>query len=194
MRKVGTESQKTWYDKWDQFTFSFFDKYMSGKGLDIGFAGYTDGAESILDTATGVDVNYPNYNGRDLPFANDSQSYVYSSHCLEHIQDYKQVIQEWFRVTEIGGHIITVVPHQFLYEKKKTLPSQWNADHKHFITPARLLEMFEESLKPNTYRVRHLQDNDKDFDYSIGPGSHSGGCYEIELVVQKIKEPSWELK
>lgn len=193
MRKVGTESQKSWVDKgcsgWD----SFFQRYMTGHGLDIGFAGYTEGAQPILDTAIGVDTNYPGYNGRDLPFADNSQCYVYSSHCLEHIQNYKQAIQEWFRVTEINGHVVTVVPHQFLYEKKNNPPSHWNGDHKRFYTPASLLREFEESLEPNSYRVRFLEDGDRGFDYSIGPGNHSGGEYEITLVIQKIKKPEWSL-
>jgi len=52
---------------------------------------------------------------------------------------------------------------------------------------------FEESLVPNSYRVRHLADNDRDFDYRIDPGAHSSGCYEIELVIEKIARPGWQL-
>lgn len=193
-RKVGTESQKSWCDKYDfDEGFSFFYKYMRGNGLDIGFAGYIPGVLPILETATGVDTNYTNYDGRTLPFQDSSQSYVYSSHCLEHIQDYKQAIREWHRVTQINGHIITVVPHRFLYEKKNMPPSQFNGDHKRFYTPASLLAEFEEALEPNSYRVRFLEDGDKDFDYNIGPGKHSGGQYEITLVIQKIKKPDWSL-
>lgn len=194
MRKVGEESSKTWIEKHTNKRLpSFFELYMSGFGLDIGFAGYNEGTQPILSSATGVDLNYKDYDGRNLPFANNSQSYVYSSHCLEHIQDYKQAIQEWFRVTEIGGHIITVVPHKFLYEKKNSPPSHFNGDHKRFYTPASLLAEFEESLEPNSYRVRLVEDGDKDFDYNLGPGKHSGGQYEITLVIQKIKKPDWSL-
>jgi len=49
------------------------------------------------------------------------------------------------------------------------------------------------SLRPNTYRVRHLRDNDDGYSYGIGPEMHAGGGYEIELVVQKIAPPAWEL-
>ena len=48
-------------------------------------------------------------------------------------------------------------------------------------------------MRPNTYRVRHLRDNDEGYTYGIGPEAHSGGGYEIELVVQKIRPPGWEL-
>jgi hypothetical protein len=84
-------------------------------------------------------------------------------------------------------------PHQFLYEKKHTLPSLWNADHQRFYTPASLLREFEEALEPNSYRIRHLRDCDEGYTYELGPESHAGGGYEIELVVEKIQKPQWSL-
>src|SRR5215467_2030686 len=97
------------------------------------------------------------------------------------------------RVLKSGGFIVCIVPHQFLYEKKTALPSIWNSDHKRFYTPASLLREFEEALVPNTYRIRHLCDSDDGYTYDIGPDVHSGGGYEIELVVQKIKKTVWVL-
>jgi SAM-dependent methyltransferase len=191
MRKVGEESSKSYMDKINN---KFFHKYMGGVGLDIGFAGYIPGVEPILKTAIGVDTNYPGYDGKTLPFESESQDYVYSSHCLEHISDYKQAIKEWYRVTKVGGFIVTVVPHQFLYEKKLNKPSRYNEDHKRFYTPASLLKEFEESLEPNSYRVRLLEDGDKGFDYSIPPEKHSHGEYELTLVIEKIPLPSWKMK
>lgn len=186
-RKVGTESQKSWNRKAE-----FFLHYMSGNGLDIGFAGYTPDIVPILPAALGVDVNYPGYDGRTLPFADNSQDYVYSSHCLEHIDNYLNAIRDWYRVVKVGGHIVTVVPHKFLYEKKEELPSQWNQDHKRFYTPASLLQEFEQALKPNSYRVRFLEDGDVGYNYSIPADKHSGGEYEITLVIEKIEKPKWE--
>lgn len=190
MRKVGTESQRTYAEK---IKNGFFTKYMSGNGLDIGYAGYIQGVLPILPTAIGIDTNYPGYDGTTLPFGTESQDYVYNSHCLEHISDYKASIKEWHRVTKINGHIVIIVPHQFMYEKKKELPSHWNADHKRFYTPASLLKEIEESLAPNTYRIRLLEDGDTSFTYHIPPGTHSGGQYEITLVIQKIAKPTWDL-
>jgi SAM-dependent methyltransferase len=186
-RKVGTESQKSWNRKAE-----FFLHYMSGNGLDIGFAGYTPDIVPILPAALGVDVNYPGYDGRTLPFADNSQDYVYSSHCLEHIDNYLNAIRDWYRVVKVGGHIVTVVPHKFLYEKKEELPSQWNQDHKRFYTPASLLQEVEQALKPNSYRVRFLEDGDVGYNYSIPADKHSGGEYEITLVIEKIEKPKWE--
>jgi SAM-dependent methyltransferase len=191
MRLVGEESRKTYFEKLQN---GFFIKYMNGNGLDIGYAGYLQGVESILPNSVGIDLNYPGYDGLTLPFADNSKDYIYSSHCLEHIADYKTVIKDWFRVVKTGGYIVTVVPHQFLYEKKASLPSRWNGDHKRFYTPASLLQEFEQSLEPNSYRVRFLEDGDKGFDYSIVPEKHSCGQYEITLVIEKINKPTWELK
>jgi hypothetical protein len=103
------------------------------------------------------------------------------------------MIRDWHRVLRSGGFIVCLVPHQFLYEKKRSRPSLWNADHKRFYTPATLLGEFEASLQPNTYRVRHLRDNDENYTYHIGPEAHAEGGYEIELVVQKIDKPKWNL-
>lgn len=193
-RKVGPESSRTFIQKLEE---GFWDHYCSGQGIEIGFQGNQsdkDQVVSILPTATGVDLNYPGYDGIHLPFENDSQDYVYSSHVLEHIVDYKTAIQEWFRVLKINGFLLIACPHQWLYEKQKNLPSRWNGEHRRFYTPASLLREVEESLVPNSYRVRLLKDEDDGFDYTIPPDEHSSGSYQILLIVQKIPLPTWEIK
>lgn len=184
LRVVGTESSRTHLEKLEN---GFYDKYMSGQGIEIGFQGYQVGAHSILTSAIGLDFGYPEYDGVNLPFEAESQDYVYSSHCLEHIDDYKAVIKEWYRVTKFGGHIVTVVPHRDLYERRLNPPSQFNGDHKHFFTNSLLLSFFEESLPINSYRTRFLEDNDTGYDYFIPDGQHPKGAYETILVIQKIK-------
>lgn len=184
MRKVGAESSKTYEEK---LSNGFFDKYCKSQGLDIGYSGYQEGTVPILESAQGIDLNTPDYDGKTLPFPDQSQDYVYSSHVLEHIQDYKQAIKEWHRVTKIGGHIITIVPHRDLYEKKLIPPSQFNADHKRFYSPASLLQEFEETLPINSFRVRHMRDNDFGHNYSQPANIHSLWQYEIELVIERIK-------
>jgi len=161
--------------------------------IDVGFRGAHHDAVPIFPHAIGVDLDYPGYDGKRLPFSDENVDTVYSSHMLEHVVDYRATIRDWYRVLKSGGFIVCVVPHQFLYEKKTALPSIWNSDHKRFYTPASLLREFEEALVPNTYRIRHLCDSDDGYTYDIGPDVHSGGGYEIELVVQKIKKTVWVL-
>jgi SAM-dependent methyltransferase len=188
---VGTESSKTIAAKYQN---GFVSRYLSGANiLDIGYRGYLRQAIPIVPQAIGIDLEYPGYDGKTLPFADNTQDAVYSSHCLEHIDDYVSVLREWHRVLRIGGFMIISVPHQFLYEKKFAPPSRWNWDHKRFYTPASLMAEVEEALAPNTYRLRQLIDNDQHFTYGIPPEHHSGGSYEIEMVLEKIREPTWKI-
>lgn len=188
---VTGEASRTFVDK---LTSGFFSAYMAGEVIiDVGYRGYDDDPVPILPHAIGVDLDYPGYDGVRLPFPDGSADAIYSSHVLEHISDYKGAIRDWHRVVKERGFIICVVPHQFLYEKRRAPPSIWNADHKRFYTPASLLREFEEALEPNSYRVRHLRDGDEGYTYNLGPECHAQGVYEIELVVEKIAKPAWSL-
>ncbi len=191
-RTVGHEARKSYDDKLDS---GFWNRYITGPNvLDIGFRGYDDDVVPIVENAIGVDLDYPGYDGTRLPFDDESQDAVFSSHCLEHIPNHLQVIQDWFRVTKLGGHIITVVPNAMLYERKVRPPSRmagWN--HQRFYTAGKLLSEFESVLVPNTYRIRHLAENDTNYRYDYPTDRHPDGCYEIELVIEKIRPPDWSL-
>lgn len=191
MRRVGEESSRTWTQKLHD---GFFKRFMRGTGLEIGGTGYIDGVVPILESATNIEMDYPGYDGTHLPFPDASQDYVYSSHVLEHVGSPFSCLREWHRVLKVGGHMVIVVPHQHLYEKKLSPPSKWNGDHRIFFTPGTLLHMIEYALEVNSYRVRHMQDNDNGYSYDIGPEKHANGPYEIEIVIQKIKKPSWSLE
>jgi SAM-dependent methyltransferase len=189
-RPVGWESRKTYADK---ITSGFFQRYLSGNNIiELGFKGGLDGTVPIVPQAIGIDVDYPGYDRLHLPFPDESQDAVYSSHCYEHIADYTGALREWYRVLKVGGYIIISVPHQFLFERRTNLPSIGNADHKRFLTPASLLTEIENSFRPNSYRIRHLCDNDRGFNYE-SMAKHAEGCFEIELVIEKIKKPRWNL-
>jgi len=161
--------------------------------LDVGFRGHTEGVVPIVEGAIGVDLDYPGYDGRTLPFDDGSQDAVFSSHCLEHIADHLNAIRDWFRVIRVGGHVITAVPHAHLYERQRRPPSRWNQDHKRFYTPASLLAEFEAALRPNSYRIRFLEENDEGYAYQTPPEKHPSGCYEIVLVLEKIQPPTWTI-
>jgi SAM-dependent methyltransferase len=191
-RRVGHEARKSFDDKLES---GFWNRYIGGQNvLDIGFKGYDSGVVPIVDGAVGIDLDFPGYDGLTLPFADESQDTVYSSHCLEHIPNHLQIIRDWYRVTKVGGHIITVVPHAMLYERKRRPPSRWAGwNHQRFYTPQSLLAEFECALVPNSFRVRHLAENDANYSYDYPTERHPDGCYEIELVIEKIGLPAWSL-
>jgi SAM-dependent methyltransferase len=190
-RRVGYESRKTYYKRIQE---GFFEKYMSGFGIELAPKGYEEEIETILPTAIPVDLDTPGYNGYDIPVEEGSQDYIYSSHVLEHIEDYKRAIQAWHRALKVGGHIIICVPSMYRYEKFSQLPSIHNPDHKRFYSPASLLREIEESLLPNSYAVELLRDNYEGFDFSIGPDKHSVGELDIEVVIKKLEAPKWDFK
>jgi SAM-dependent methyltransferase len=179
----------------------FYHKYLQGTGLDVGYKGLglPDGIEPVRPNAVGVDLDFPGYDGKTLPFPDESQDFVFASHVLEHIPDYVNALKDWHRVLKINGHMVLLLPHAYLYERSYFIPGPWGscADHKRVYTPARLLREIEESLLPNTYRVISLRDNDQNFNYGIGlrtPPDYFGACFEIELVLKKIKPPIWDIK
>lgn len=47
----------------------------------------------------------------ELPFENESQQFVLSSHVLEHCFDVIGTMKEWFRVLEPGGLVFMIIPH-----------------------------------------------------------------------------------
>lgn len=188
-RIVGLESQKTYAAKVES---GFFEKYLSGDHvLDIGFAGHDGSGQPIVPNAIGVDMSYPGYDGTRLPFDDVSQDAIYSSHCYEHIADHIGALRDWHRVLKVGGFIVIVVPHSHLFERREAMPSIWNEEHKRFLTSGSLLSEIEAAFPPNTFRVRHLRENDEGFDYGAMPQDPVPGCYEIELVLQKLPPVDW---
>ena len=191
-RPVGGEAAKS-FDR--RIETGFWNRFVNGPHvLDVGFRGYGGSVLPIVESAIGVDLDYPGYDGTRLPFDDGSQDAVFSSHCLEHIANHLHTIQDWYRVTRAGGHIITAVPSAALYERRRRPPSRWNDDHKRFYSPASLLAEFEAALAPNSYRVRFLEENDAGYRYGDGPDVHPFGCYEIVLVIEKLTPPKWVLE
>jgi SAM-dependent methyltransferase len=189
-RQLGPEVRKTVRARLES---GFFERYLGGANvLDIGYRGNSPDNQPIVPHAIGVDLGYPGYDGKTLPFEDLSQDAVHSSHCLEHIPDPIAALAEWFRVLRHGGYLVLTVPHQQLYERKPTPTSRWGGnEHLRFYTPASLLLELETALPLGEFRVRSLQDNDAGFDYGLAPDQppiHC--CYEIELVVQRIAPPA----
>jgi hypothetical protein len=82
-RPVGKEARKTIQAK---YRGGFVSRCLSGANiLDIGYQCYFHDAVPIAPQAIGIDLNYPGYDGKTLPFKDESQNAVFSSHCREKI-------------------------------------------------------------------------------------------------------------
>jgi predicted SAM-dependent methyltransferase len=164
-----------------------FYVFVNGKTIiDVGYA--ATGGETMPDQRViGIDLNTPGYDGSHLPFEDNSQEVIYSSHMLEHTNNDMDIIKDQYRCLKPGGFLIIYVPHQWLYEKKGNLPSRFNHDHRSFYTPAKLLRIIEDALPLREYRLRRCMDCDTGFDYKIPDDQHSTGEYAIECIIEKLK-------
>ncbi|RPI55036.1 MAG: class I SAM-dependent methyltransferase, partial [Deltaproteobacteria bacterium] len=118
----------------------FFKKYCEApdgfmlRGVDIGC-----GKGIVVPEAERYDrcIN-PKHDGTTVPgLVPGTYDYVYSSHLLEHLRDPVTALRNWWNLLKPGGYLLLLVPHRDLYEKRTTLPSQFNGDHKFFILPTR---------------------------------------------------------
>ena len=76
--------------------------------------------------------------GEVLPFADNSLSYVLTSHVLEHFADPIGVLREWWRVIRPGGIIFAIVPHKertFDANRERTTLAELIARNKTGIYP-----------------------------------------------------------
>jgi hypothetical protein len=123
----------------------------------------------------------------------ESQAVVFAGHWLQQVADYRGALQSWFRAVRVGGHLVVVVPHAFLYERRLALPTRWDSVQRRLYTPGSLLGEIEEALIPNTYRVRFLGDDDAGYDYELDRVVEPVGGCDVVIVVERIAPPAWAL-
>ena len=95
----------------------------SGKGIDIGA-----GTDPIRENVRRFDVEDGDAN-EILRHVDGQFDFVFSAHCLEHMEDPASALQGWFQLVKPGGYLILVVPDEDLYEQGYW-PSVFNPDHK----------------------------------------------------------------
>jgi SAM-dependent methyltransferase len=96
---------------------------ISGDGIDIGC-----GPDPITSRVTRFDQEDGDANFITR-YVSRKFDFVFSSHCLEHMRDPQQALQEWWSLVKDGGHLILIVPDEILYEQGYW-PSIFNGDHK----------------------------------------------------------------
>lgn len=113
-------------------------QYTRGLGLDIGCGPHKAfphfiGVDSKKDTELfGIAMEPDNVvdDAASLPQVPTGKlDFVFSSHLLEHIEDYQGALAEWWRVIKVGGHLVLYLPHYELYPNIGQPGA--NPDHKH---------------------------------------------------------------
>lgn len=164
----------------------FFYNYCHGEGIDLGCG------DDPLASRYGIVHPFDEEHGDATlcdTIPDERFDFVYASHVLEHLKEPHIALRNWWRILKTGGFLIIVVPHRDIYEKKKTLPSKWNRDHKTFWLPEKsdnsdtigLREFIDKNLTGHGWQYLKTVDTNTITD----PDRHSDGEYSIEAVIQK---------
>tara|TARA_R110000787_G_scaffold39265_2_gene98582 strand:- start:6136 stop:6693 length:558 start_codon:yes stop_codon:yes gene_type:complete len=123
-----------------QFAIPFAKHICKGYGLDIG-AGRRDWAlpnSVVVDpeiTDWDEENNYDAYNLPPGPI-----DFIFSSHCLEHLEDWVYALQIWTAALEIGGDIFLYLP-----DYSQTYWRPWhNRHHLNIFTPTIIRDFLED--------------------------------------------------
>ena len=117
-----------------QFAIPFAKFFCKGIGYDIGY----NKDEWKYPNAIGIDINNLNddYHANNLP--DGFVDYIYSSHCLEHLNDWVGALDHWTTRLHKGGIVFLYLPH----------PDQgywkpWNnRKHIHLLEPNHIKDYF----------------------------------------------------
>lgn len=105
-------------------------QFCVGRGIDVGCGKWP------IEGAIPWDKSY--YQEADaLP--NETFDYVFSSHCLEHVNDPIAVLEHWRSRLRTGGTLFLYLPHP---QMRYWLPEHC-AKHRHAWTPLRMVEIIE---------------------------------------------------
>lgn len=154
--------------------------YTRGKGLDLGcgpyktfphFIGVDNGNHAQFGWNIKPDVFVETCEKLDI-FASQSMDFVFSSHLIEHIENYAGALKEWHRVLRIGGYLILYVPDEDEYPKVGQEGA--NPDHKWNVNYDKVVEAM-----PAGWDLVDFQKRNEEQEYSlffvfkkVGHGKH----------------------
>jgi predicted SAM-dependent methyltransferase len=145
--------------------------YIGHTGFDIGCGPrkvypHLTGIDNKKDTALfGIQMR-PDVIVKDctrLPYKDGITETVFSSHTLEHIEDPKLALLEWWRLIIPGGHLILYLPHKDFYPNIGQPGS--NPDHKHDFVPADVEQLMREIAPDWTLRVNEERNGGREYSF-----------------------------
>lgn len=116
-------------------------QYTRGAVLDMGcgpskafphFIGVDSGKDTQLfgiQMAPDVICDVADAAAIEASFHAESVDAVFSSHCLEHIDNHAAALAAWWSLIKVGGHLVLYLPHRDLYPTMGSFGA--NPDHKH---------------------------------------------------------------
>jgi trans-aconitate methyltransferase len=137
-----------------QFAIPFASKVCTGIGLDIGcnrlewmfsgklyessqnkykdnFAAWLSDAKNMVTESYPIDPIINNFNATSFPDYCENLDYIFSSHCLEHLQNWVGVLDYWLSKLKLGGVLFLYLPD---YSQEYWRP--WNnRKHLNIFTP-----------------------------------------------------------
>jgi SAM-dependent methyltransferase len=181
---------------------AFYDAYLKGRVIDIGA-----GADPVVPDAEIFDQHQGDAN-HILDYLKPEQyDTVHSSHCLEHMHDSRQALKDWWALVRPGGFMITVVPHEDLYEQFHW-PSIFNHDHKSTFrlggtdswSPVSIDILAASEALPGAKVIEHrLYDEHYDYDLLFPKGQKPKNHRkfwnrQISSVARRLSNPNWRKK
>lgn len=125
------EFNKKFYPKYQsqgnaaKFIMPFAQQVCEGRGVDVGCMKI----EWAFPGARPIDISFNDgYHALNLPEQNID--YIFSSHCLEHIDNWVDVMNYWYNTLRVGGVLFLYLPD---YSQEYWRP--WNnRKHKHIFS------------------------------------------------------------
>ena len=132
-----------------QFSIPFARFFCKGIGYDIGFCK----EEWKLPNAIGIDLCLNNgFHANCLP--EEEVDFIYSSHCLEHVDNWIETLELWISKLKKGGVLFLYLPD---FSQKYWRP--WNnRKHKHCFT-SNIIETFFKDKNINNIFVSGIDLN-----------------------------------
>jgi ADP-heptose:LPS heptosyltransferase len=146
--------------------------FVGASGMDLGcgpeklfehFLGIDSGIDTkLFGIQMKPDIVVPDC-ARMRMFADGCVETVFSSHTLEHIEDYRAALAEWWRLVAVGGHLILYLPHRDLYPRIGTPGA--NPDHKHDFAPEDIVTAMHELAKGWDLLVNETRDGGREYSF-----------------------------
>lgn len=130
-----------------RFATPFAKEVCNGIGLDVG----PGKLEWCFPGAIPIDLQIPNgfnYSAMNLPSIKDGYDYIFSSHCLEHINEpWYSVLNYWLENLKVGGTMFLYLPHP-----NQEYWSPWyDTRHVHILHPKDIRRYFKSESYCNIF-------------------------------------------